>query len=652
MNAQEISSGSWCGAEPSPEAIAMMNSLQPQVNEYTARFLENRGRLPVATVPIRPHIIRRSDGTGGYTQAEFDAALEIVNNYYQNANLQFVQCGPANYIDNDQFFDFDYSEQNELLRSPEGEYNSGVIDLYIPGGILTANGGSLCGYALFPWQTPASFFVVRRACMDRGNTFAHELGHYLGLYHTHGKNNCGLSDELANGSNCGSAGDDVCDTPADPNLSGLNCQFLLVSQGCNYIGTYTDTNGQPYNPDVSNVMSYAPPGCRATFTAGQYARASFYYNEYRAATLACEGTGNSSCPTPANLSVTEFGQTSIDVTWEPAEGAVAYQARYRHESGSWIERAWSPSTFLMLNNLSPCMAYEIQVRADCGGDEFSSYSSVLRVFTEGCGASLEASPEFIDVSSDAGFAIVTVSTSLEWTASEIFSWMGITRGSGIGSGSFRVNFTENPSANTRAAFLTVNAGGLSKTVSLTQEGQDAYLTVSPGLLNVGPEAGFINFNINSNASWRVSKDAEWLSLSPADGSNSATVTVDYQGNTSTESREASIQLAGEGGLIQILAVLQAGVAESIAASPAGQEADAPGGCLSFSITANTAWSASYSAAWISSVTPASGYGNATVEVCYEANTADSGRSATFTFSNGGASAQAYTSPKNSDQQLS
>ena len=50
------------------------------------------------------------------------------------------------------------------------------------------------------------------------STVAHEMGHCLGLYHTHngtGDNNG--TPELVNGSNSSTAGDYITDTPADPN---------------------------------------------------------------------------------------------------------------------------------------------------------------------------------------------------------------------------------------------------------------------------------------------------------------------------------------------------------------------------------------------------------------------------------------------------
>jgi hypothetical protein len=96
----------------------------------------------------------------------------------------------------------------------------------------------------------------------------HEIGHFLGLAHTHDE--LGEGKELVNGSNCSVAGDLICDTPATPNTRDL-------ANDCIYSGTERDPNGQLYNPDVTNVMASAlgcPEG--GTVSYGQEKRMLFY----------------------------------------------------------------------------------------------------------------------------------------------------------------------------------------------------------------------------------------------------------------------------------------------------------------------------------------------------------------------------------------
>jgi PKD repeat protein len=99
-------------------------------------------------------------------------------------------------------------------------------------------------------------------------TLAHEFGHHFNLIHTHGPENGVLTDELVTGTNCSSAGDRLCDTPADPQLSSSN----VSNVNCLYSGTAMDEYGFLFQPDPSNIMSYAPQVCRDNFTIEQYAR--------------------------------------------------------------------------------------------------------------------------------------------------------------------------------------------------------------------------------------------------------------------------------------------------------------------------------------------------------------------------------------------
>jgi len=100
------------------------------------------------------------------------------------------------------------------------------------------------------------------ACLVGGYTLAHEIGHFYGLPHTH---EVFSGEELVDGSNCLTAGDGFCDTPADPDLSGF------VSRTCNYTGSFRDRNGDTYMPDVSNIMSYSDPSCQNKFSLDQLA---------------------------------------------------------------------------------------------------------------------------------------------------------------------------------------------------------------------------------------------------------------------------------------------------------------------------------------------------------------------------------------------
>jgi len=107
-------------------------------------------------------------------------------------------------------------------------------------------------------------------CASNGSTLTHELGHSFSLLHTHSSSN---GEELVNGSNCSSAGDLLCDTPADPKLSSST-----VSSNCEYIGTELDNQQNAYSPDPKNFMSYSRKECRTLFSPQQLAQMQDYYD--------------------------------------------------------------------------------------------------------------------------------------------------------------------------------------------------------------------------------------------------------------------------------------------------------------------------------------------------------------------------------------
>ncbi|MEM9300330.1 MAG: T9SS type A sorting domain-containing protein, partial [Bacteroidota bacterium] len=186
--------------------------------------------------------------------------IQELNELYVNAGILFRLEGDVNIINNDNFFDLDSSEEGELAGPNDV---SSVVNMYFSG-TLTSGQASLCGYTRFPPSSDRVF--VAAGCATGVGTTAHELGHYFTLYHTHGRTNNGTTDELVARVDCESLGDEICDTAADPNLSGK------VDGGCNYIGGDVDANGQQFVPDPKNLMSYSLQSCRDLFTPSQYDR--------------------------------------------------------------------------------------------------------------------------------------------------------------------------------------------------------------------------------------------------------------------------------------------------------------------------------------------------------------------------------------------
>ncbi len=257
-------SGQGCGTQASPTQIAYVNKAQPK-----ARSFNNKITRGITDVPVQIHVLRRSNGAGGIAQYRILEAISDLNSYFIDANLRFVLLKKINYINSDEHYDFNV--QNEDILGKQHDV-ANVVNLYISNSISSGQ-ISLCGYAYFP---PGNDRVMMsKSCINNGSTLPHEMGHYFMLYHTHGTSNNGTTDELVNQSNCHLAGDRVCDTNADPNISGL------VNTSCDYVGRSKDKNGHIYQPDPLNMMSYSTKACRQKFSKGQLKRMNYAVLNHR-----------------------------------------------------------------------------------------------------------------------------------------------------------------------------------------------------------------------------------------------------------------------------------------------------------------------------------------------------------------------------------
>ena len=256
INAQTIEPD--CGTIATDEQIAFMNNVVHNKLFKRSRLTRNANTV---NVPIKFFIIRQSNNSGGLSESRIPSLMSELNDAFSPIGMIFFQVEDPTIIADDNFYALDSSQEDELASSRD---LNGVINIYISG-TLTSGPSALCGYTRFPPSTDRVFMAMGCVSNDVGTT-AHELGHYFTLYHTHGKSNSGTTDELVNGSNCTTAGDDICDTAADPNLTGL------VNGSCTYVGNVQDTNGAFFSPDPSNYMSYAPNACITFFSQGQLDR--------------------------------------------------------------------------------------------------------------------------------------------------------------------------------------------------------------------------------------------------------------------------------------------------------------------------------------------------------------------------------------------
>ena len=203
---------------------------------------------------------------GGSVPDGFDAQLERdlanVNRIYHPLTFRWAKIMPkavATRVHPDELDGF----ARLLSREPELPFFIPV--LYVEeitsqpetSGQASLPNATCGGIRLTDHAAPPEGIVVVSASRQP-DTLAHELGHYLGLCHTH--------DELVSyglipqSVECDLSGDGICDTPWDPGPE--RCALL---RACGI--ACADPVAQP---DVSNVMSYYMP-CRRGLSAEQLA---------------------------------------------------------------------------------------------------------------------------------------------------------------------------------------------------------------------------------------------------------------------------------------------------------------------------------------------------------------------------------------------
>lgn len=305
QNPQEIG----CGTVTSAKTLQYFIAIQPELEKHEAIFTtfkgsQSKSSSALNTIPIKAHIIRTSNGTGGLSVSELEDAIANVNELFADALMTFVLADDIEYIDDNHLYHFHSKEESNML---EAHNVSGVVNIYFTDHIENEAQESICGYTQIEKRLDA--IIMSNGCVTNDSSLAHELGHLFSLIHTHGVKNDQRTDELVNGSNCSSEGDQICDTPADPELTYIN-----VNNFCRYTGAITDANGELYHPDTHNIMSYSMKGCRDHFSKQQLVRMYAYY----------QATKSKYMESATNTVLSKWDLTSVKVYPNPITNGLIY----------------------------------------------------------------------------------------------------------------------------------------------------------------------------------------------------------------------------------------------------------------------------------------------------------------------------------------
>ena len=252
--------GHRCAAEDAAPADVMREPAEG-IDAWLAANASPGDVQRAVQIPVAFHVIY-SGSTGNVSSSQINAQINVLNSAYASAGYSFY-LSKVTRTNNRTWFGLRQGS------STENKMKSALrVDPATTLNIYSANPGQgLLGWATFPWMYGQSDYrhgVVllyttlpggSAAPYNLGDTGTHEVGHYLGLYHT-----------FQGG--CSGNGDFVSDTPAEAS----------PAYGC---PSGRDTCAGGGADPITNFMDYTDDACMNTFTSGQRGRMQWAQQTYR-----------------------------------------------------------------------------------------------------------------------------------------------------------------------------------------------------------------------------------------------------------------------------------------------------------------------------------------------------------------------------------
>ncbi|MEM9918230.1 MAG: M43 family zinc metalloprotease [Bacteroidota bacterium] len=282
------------------------------------------------TIPVVVHVVHQN-GLENISDARVEESIRLLNDAFANRGYY----DPSEGVDVDVEFCLARRDPNNISTTGITRWESSLsgvvyeddaplknlvnwpsdcyVNIWVVGEIESiSSGAGVAGYATFPGAhgstTDGIVIEARWLGTDEGSNsiLVHEMGHFLGLYHTF-EGGCKNDD-------CTEDGDRVCDTPPDQSTAPIACS--------NPVNT-CDTDDQSglssdLNDMHNNYMDYGDFNCYNAFTQGQKERMLFFLTNARSSFFDCN-----SCldPCPDDVSaVIDLG------AMQPLGEAVSIQA--------------------------------------------------------------------------------------------------------------------------------------------------------------------------------------------------------------------------------------------------------------------------------------------------------------------------------------
>lgn len=255
-----IESGLRCGTDHNPEKLR-----QAEADFEQKQLFEPSLEVTGGIINVYFHVINKGTGiaNGDIPQSQINDQINVLNAAYAPWGWSF-NLVTVTRTTNTSWYNLGYGSSAESqMKNALRQGTADDLNIY------SANpGGGLLGWATFPSSyasNPKNDGVVilyssvpggTAAPYNLGDTGTHEVGHWMGLYHT-----------FQGG--CNGNGDYVNDTPAERS----------AAFGCPS-GRDTCRNKPGADP-ITNFMDYTDDSCMFQFTTGQDSRMDSQFTTYR-----------------------------------------------------------------------------------------------------------------------------------------------------------------------------------------------------------------------------------------------------------------------------------------------------------------------------------------------------------------------------------
>lgn len=245
--------------------IEPSDAVKEAIEQYVNTNVQPGFAATGGTIPVYFHVVNQGSGisNGDVPTTQINAQMQVLNDAYASTGWSFNLVATTRTTNSSWYNNCDATGTENQMKNALRQGGANALNIY-----TCDPGGGLLGWATFPSSyasNPSYDGVVilyssvpggSAAPYNEGDTVTHEVGHWMGLYHT-----------FQGG--CHGKGDYVDDTAAEKS----------AAFGCP-TGRDSCRRASGLDP-ITNFMDYTDDYCMTQFSAGQDDRMDAQFTAYR-----------------------------------------------------------------------------------------------------------------------------------------------------------------------------------------------------------------------------------------------------------------------------------------------------------------------------------------------------------------------------------